>query len=105
MATMKIGSIGACGRGGICKLANRPEKGFELTAVCDPNPEVLEDYRKEFGDQLRTTADWKELVNQDDLDAIFVTTPDFLHEEQAVAALSRGKSVYLEKPMAITVEG
>ena len=36
---------------------------------------------------------------------MFVTSPDFLHEEHAVAALEAGKSVYLEKPMAITVEG
>jgi predicted dehydrogenase len=39
------------------------------------------------------------------LDAVFVTTPDFLHEEHAVAALDAGKAVYLEKPMAITIAG
>jgi predicted dehydrogenase len=40
-----------------------------------------------------------------ELDAVFVTTPDFLHEEHAVAALQAGRAVYLEKPMAITIEG
>lgn len=103
MATLKIGSIGAGGRGRICKLAHQPENDVELKAVCDVNPEVLKTYQEEFKD-VYATSDWKQLLEQD-LDAVFVTTPDFLHEEQAVAALSRGISVYLEKPMAITIEG
>ncbi|MHB1156020.1 MAG: Gfo/Idh/MocA family protein [Phycisphaerales bacterium] len=105
MATIKIGSIGAGGRGRLCKLAHRPEEGYELAAVCDIKPDILAEYRKEFGDPLRVTADYKELLAWDDLDIIFVTTPDYWHEEHAVAALSRGKSVYLEKPMAITIAG
>ena len=40
-----------------------------------------------------------------DLDAIFVCTPDFLHEEHGLAALETGKPVYMEKPLAITIEG
>ena len=35
MATLKIGSIGAGGRGRICKLAHQPENDVELKAVCD----------------------------------------------------------------------
>ena len=45
-----------------------------------------------------------EMLKQD-VDAVFVTSPDFLHEEHGIAALSAGKHVYLEKPMAITIEG
>jgi predicted dehydrogenase len=39
------------------------------------------------------------------MDAVFITSPDFLHEEHALAALEAGKHVYLEKPMAITIAG
>ena len=39
------------------------------------------------------------------LDAVFVCTPDYLHEEHALAALEHGLAIYLEKPMAITIAG
>jgi predicted dehydrogenase len=57
-----------------------------------------------YGGDLYFTTDYRNLL-QRDLDAVFVTTPDFLHEEHAVAALEAGKAVYLEKPMAITIAG
>ena len=101
----KIGSIGAGGRGRLCENAHRPDQGFELAAICDPNPRVIADYRQRYGDQLRVARTYQELLDQDDLDIVFITTPDYLHEEQAVAALERGKVVYLEKPMAITIAG
>ena len=102
---LKIGSIGAGGRGRLCKLAHRPEQGFELAAICDTNPQVLADYRREFGERLRVTSSYRDLLDGGELDIVFVTTPDYLHEEHAVAALSRGKAVYLEKPMAISIAG
>ena len=102
---IRIGSIGAGGRGGISQHAHRPEQGFELAAICDTNPKVIERCRQKYGEDLRATDDWCTLLDWDDLDVIFVTTPDYLHEPQAVAALQRGKTVFLEKPMAITIEG
>lgn len=78
---------------------------MELAAVCDTNPKVIDRYREQFGDGLRATDDWRELLEWDDLDGVFVTTPDYLHEAPAIAALQRGKSVFLEKPMAITIDG
>ena len=51
------------------------------------------------------TDDYRQLLALKDIGAVFVTTPDYLHEEHAVAALKAGKAVYLEKPMAITIEG
>lgn len=101
----RIGSIGAGGRGQIAKLAHRPEAGYELAVVCDLREDVRRDYREEFGAGMDCVADWRRVVDRDDLDAVFITTPDYLHEEHAVAALESGKAVYLEKPMAITIEG
>lgn len=85
-------------------LAHRPEEGFEVVALADPNPEKHERFRKRFGENVACTTDYCELLTMG-LDGIFVLSPDWLHEEQAVACLEAGVPVYLEKPMAITVEG
>ena len=46
---IRIGVIGAGGRGGLAKLAHRPEEGAELVAACDIRPEVLEQYKGQYG--------------------------------------------------------
>jgi predicted dehydrogenase len=101
---LKIGVIGAGGRGGLATHAHQPENGVRLTAACDVVAEPLTRFKEQFGRDCFTTTDYRKLLEQD-LDAVFVTSPDFLHEEHAVAALEAGKSVYLEKPMAITIDG
>ncbi len=104
MQDLKIGVIGSGGRGGLARYAHTPGEGSQIVACCDLNPQTLEKNRESYGAQLFTTADYRLLLEQD-LDAVFITTPDFLHEEMAVAALEAGKAVYLEKPMAITISG
>ena len=102
---IRIGVIGAGGRGGLAKLAHRPEEGAELVAACDIRPEVLEQYKGQYGPSLKVTANWREVVADKSIDAVFITTPDYLHEEMAVGALEADKAVYLEKPMTITLDG
>jgi len=102
---LRIGTIGAGGRGRISKNAHKPEEGSSLVAACDLNQAVLDEYKKEFGEGFTTYTDYREMLDKEKLDGVFVTSPDFLHEEHAVAALERGIGVYLEKPMAITIEG
>ncbi len=106
MKALKIGVIGAGGRGNVANYAHRPEEGFEVVAGADTNPEALKAFGERIGSEgLLLTADYREVLAREDIETVFVTTPDFLHEEQAAAALEAGKAVYLEKPMAITIEG
>ncbi len=102
---IRIGSIGAGNRGRIVKLANQPDEGSVLVGICDRDAQVRDEYQQEFGSELLVCDDYRELLDRAELDAVFITTPDYLHEEHAVAALERGLAVYLEKPMAITIQG
>ncbi len=101
---LRIGVVGAAGRGGLAGHAHRPDEGSRLVAFCDLSDDVLDRMRDQYGSGVLTTKDLRELLEAD-LDAVFICTPDWLHEEQALAAIDAGVAVYLEKPMAITVEG
>ncbi len=102
---LRIGVIGAGGRGGLAGYAHRPDEGVRLVAGCDTRPEALAEFKETYGPGAFVTDDYRALLARRDVDAVFVTTPDYCHEEHAVAALAAGKHVYLEKPMAITIEG
>lgn len=102
---LQLGIIGSGGRGGgLARIAHRPGRGARVVACCDISPVTLARNRTEFGADIFTTHDYHALLAQD-LDAVIIGTPDFLHEEQALAALARGLAIYLEKPMAITTAG
>ncbi len=47
-------------------------------------------------------TDWRAVLRRDDIDAIDICLPTWLHEEAAVAAAQAGKHVLCEKPMALT---
>jgi len=102
---LRIGVIAAGGRGHLAHHAHKPEEGVRLAAGADIDEKALEDFSKRFGPDAFVTKDYRELLARGDIDAVFVCSPDFLHEEHAVAALEAGKAVYLEKPMAITIAG
>ena len=104
MNEIKVGVIGSGGRGSLARYAHRPEDGSRVVACCDIDENVFERNRDWYGEDIFVTPDYRALLDQD-LDAVFVTTPDYLHEEHAVAALQAVPAVYLEKPMAITVAG
>lgn len=100
-----IGVIGAGGRGHLAEYAHKPEEGVRVVAGMDVHDAPLTAFKERFGNDVFVTKDYHELLHRDEIDAVFVTSPDYAHEEQAVAALEHGKAVYLEKPMAITIEG
>jgi predicted dehydrogenase len=104
MTDLAIGVIGYGLRGGLSRHAHRPDEGSRVLALYDPDTSAHDRFRGEFGSDVRTTVDLDEFLSYG-LDAAFVVSPDYLHEEHALALLDAGVSVYLEKPMAITTEG
>jgi predicted dehydrogenase len=99
---LQIGVIGSGGRGiNLSRNAHQPGRGARIVACCDLSPATLERNRTDFGADLFTTHDYRALLARD-LDAVIIATPDFLHEEQALATLALGLPLYLEKPMALS---
>ena len=78
---------------------------FEIVAVADPTPENLDHSLSLIGGKPATYSDYKKmLAERTDLDGVIVITPNFLHADVTVAALSHGINVLSEKPMATTVD-
>jgi myo-inositol 2-dehydrogenase/D-chiro-inositol 1-dehydrogenase len=75
--------------------------GVEVSAVCDVDRERAASLAGRTGARVR--PDWRDLLDREELDAVFVCVPPLAHREPAVQALRRGLAVYLEKPIARTM--
>lgn len=80
--------------------ANHP--GAELAAACDPVRQRLAE-AKRFGVE-RTYADYRKMLENEELDVVSVSSPNCFHAEHAVAALQAGAHVLLEKPAALSMQ-
>ena len=102
MAIIRVGMVGA---GWIAREHRRvlgSAVDAELVAVCDIDRERAETLAA--GTAARIYPDWRDLLDREDIGALVVCTPPRAHREPAVAALSHGVPVYLEKPIARTPE-
>lgn len=104
MKTLKIGAIATSGRGRNAWQAHQPENGIEMVAGADVSEKSNAEFKEKFP-SADIYTDYRDLLKIKDIDAVFISTPDYFHEEMTVAALEAGKAVYLEKPMATTIEG
>jgi predicted dehydrogenase len=73
-----------------------------LVAVARRKAELAESFARRFG-AGRWFSDWRDLVRDPEVDAVYVATPVDLHADITVAAAEAGKHVLCEKPMALTV--
>lgn len=95
---MRFGVIGVGGRG----------SGFlrprVTTAICDVDQNRLNSAAERVGGNPRLFTDYRELLDLQDIDAVFIGTPDHWHALQTVHACEAGKDVYVEKPACNTIE-
>lgn len=103
MGTLKIGVIGC---GSIARrrhlLEYEANTKVEIIAVCDIVSERADEMAIKYN--AKAFVDYKELLAIDDLDAISVCLPNYLHATVSIDALNAGCHVLCEKPMAISKE-
>lgn len=95
--TKAIIGVGGMGRGHI------GYEGTRLIAVCDVDKDHLKQAVEIGGKDVRTYTDFRELIQQPDIDVVHIATPPHWHGLMAVAAAEAGKDIWCEKPMTRTI--
>ncbi|MEI6646169.1 MAG: Gfo/Idh/MocA family oxidoreductase [bacterium] len=111
MKTVRFGIIG-CGLMGrefgsaaarwchLTQMDVRPE----IVAVCDTNPSLAQWFADRFQSVKQVTADYRELLANPEVEAVYIPVPHNLHAELYCAAIRAGKHLMGEKPFGIDLE-
>jgi len=97
---LNIAGIGVGGKGaGDIAMTS---VGQNVVAICDVDERTLGKAAEKYTG-ARKYNDWRKLLEQKDIDAVTVSTPDHMHAPIAMSAMQLGKHVYVQKPMAHSV--
>jgi len=81
----------------------KEQKNVELSTIVDIDLNTAKDFAKKYGIP-ETTDDISNLVNNKNIDAVIISTPNKFHAPYAIDLLKSDKDVFVEKPMAINEE-
>ncbi len=98
---VKVGLVGVSNHGVTIRNAIKHCQNLELAACYDAYRFESEKVKEEFG--CRIARDFEDLVSGDDVDAVVLVTPNYLHPVQTRIAVEHRKHVFVEKPIANTV--
>jgi len=107
---VNIGWIGVGTRGyaGLDWLHTAAANEVQITAICDTYQGYIaraqDRLQTVWGNKAKTHVDYRELLADKSIDAVYIMTPEHLHHDMTIAALKAGKHVYIEKPLAHTIE-
>ncbi len=79
----------------------RIDSRSELVAVCDPNEQLLEKRKSDWG-VTKVTTKYEDIAADPDVDAVIIATPNDTHRPIALACVAGGKHVMCEKPWGST---
>lgn len=97
---IRIGVIGLQGYGSTYFSTIMGIKLAEIWAICDTREDILKNVAERYGIS-RCFTDYRRMLEQKELDAVFIATPHFLHYRMTMDALRAGKHVFCEKPLAM----
>ncbi len=103
---IRVGVVGFGGRGGSHISAFSKMKGVRLVALCDCDQKILDGAAKKFADQgkpLRCYRDYRQMLEDKEVDVIASGTPNHWHALNVVWACQAGKDIYIEKPISHNV--
>ena len=98
---IRLGIAGLGLAGSFMIRAASVDPHFALCAAADPLQRPRDAFARDFG--ARVYDDYRDLCRDAAVEAIYIASPHKLHAEQAVMALSHGKAVLVEKPLALTL--
>ena len=105
--TTKIINWGMIGAGDVTEVKSGPAfqkvEGSHLLAVMRRDEEKVKDYALRHN-VPKWLTDAQALIEDPEINAIYIATPPDTHDTYAIAALEAGKDVYVEKPMVLSVE-
>lgn len=107
-ATLRVGLIGCNSMGWADLSSALKQEGVECLALCDVDSNVLQrraaEQEKRSGKKPQLYADYRKMLDNKDLDAVIIGTPDHWHCLQMIHACEAGKDVYVEKPIANSIQ-
>jgi myo-inositol 2-dehydrogenase / D-chiro-inositol 1-dehydrogenase len=106
-SAVSFGIIGTGGRGRYVGTHMVKDPRARLSAVCDLFPDRIDLAKTHVpgADKAKSYRDYRDLLAQQDIDAVLIATPVFLHPEHFEAAVKAGKHIYCEKPAGADVAG
>jgi predicted dehydrogenase len=100
---IRMGIIGSGGRGrGVMRTFMRSDIPF--IAVCDAYKPNLDEGMRFAGENATAYTDYRKLLENKDVDAVLIGTPEHQHGVQLIDSVNAGKDVYCEKPMSHSIE-
>ena len=120
---VRVGFIGVGNRGTQLLRGFLAQKDCQVVGLCDVyepylardrarvDPQIIKSIGEGlvpkmdegFGQEVRRHSDFRRLLEQKDIDAVVIATPDHWHALQTIMAFDAGKDVYVEKPLTATV--
>ena len=102
-----IGLMGVGGRGGYLAKALAKRRDVEIACICDVDTrqfaEAVKVVAEGQGKEPKTATDFRKILDDRGVDALFIATPDHWHALPTIMACQAGKDVYVEKPLTITI--
>lgn len=102
--SIRIGVIGTGDRGEWECFIISQTPGLEVVACCDTIPKHLENGLKEAVEGAKGYTDYRKLLEQKDIDAVLIATPQHLHYQMAIDAINAGKHIICEKTLTLNIK-